>query len=687
MIDHSTVDRIFAAANIVDVISDFITLKKKGVNYNACCPFHNEKTPSFVVSPAKGLFKCFGCGKGGNAVTFVMEHESMSYVEALKYVAHKYNIEVEEKEETEEQKRKNDDRESLMAVTNYGSQYFIEQLHKTSEGQNVGLSYFRERGFSDQTIVKFGLGFCPTGGDTFTRAALKDGYKEQFLVDSGLSIKRDEGGFYDRFWGRVMFPIHGISGRVTGFGGRTLRTDKKVAKYLNSPESEIYHKSSILYGLFFAKKAITRADSCILVEGYTDVISMHQAGIENVVASSGTSLTEDQIRLISRFTKNITIIYDGDAAGIKASLRGINLILAQGLNVRIVPLPVEHDPDSFARAHTTVELEEYILSNTEDFMSFKTKLLLDDSKGDPLKKASVVSDIVESISLIPDGITRSVYISECAKLLEISEDVLVREVGGRMAKRSDGDQGYQAYRNAIKKQENKQLANDITRKDVSAGSSCDELEKEIVKYLLRYGDQQFKYIEDNQVFELNVAQTLIDEISQHEVSLQNPTFRIIFDTYQQELEQRSEQQEQEEQELEPSSVSIPMHIFTNHTDPEVCSVAVDLLTSDDVYIPSRLWDRYDILVDSESDRLSIAIPRVIKLYKSKAIELLIAHLMEQMDNLSAQLETAEQQGDDDPSTQQQRQQMQEELKGLTSKISALNRERIAISKQLSRLIL
>lgn len=665
MIDRTTVDRIFAAANIVEVISDFITLKKKGVNYSACCPFHNEKTPSFVISPAKGLYKCFGCGKGGNAITFVMEHESMSYVEALKYVAKKYNIEVEEQPETEEQKRRNDDRESLMSVTSFASQYFVDQLNNTPDGKNIGLSYFIERGFSEATVKRFELGYCPSGGDRFTQAALKAGYKEQFLVDSGLTIKREEGGYYDRFSGRVMFPIHGISGRVTGFGGRTLRTDKKVAKYLNSPESEIYHKSNILYGLFFAKKAITRADSCILVEGYTDVISMHQAGIENVVASSGTSLTEDQIRLINRFTKNVTIIYDGDAAGIKASLRGINLILAQGLNVRIVPLPPEHDPDSFARSRSTSELEEYILSNTEDFMSFKTKLLLKDTGGDPLKKASTITDIVESISLIPDGITRSVYISECSKLLDISEEVLLREVGAKRAKINSGSEGFDAYRNAQKKQQRQQQSITIDT-NTAIGSSIAELEKEIVKYLLKYGDQSFKYINGSDTFDLNVAHTLIDEITQHGIALKDNIYRTIFDLYRTTLEQAEQQQQTEEESA--NSVTVPMHIFTNYEDPQVCNVVVDLLTSDDAYITSRLWNRFDILVDQESDRLSLAIPRVIKLYKSKAIDMLIAQLMEELKR--------SEEGEDE-----------EHVRTLMSKISALNRERIAISKDLSRLIL
>ena len=345
MIDKETVDRIYAAANIVEVVSDFVTLKRKGANYQACCPFHSERTPSFIVSPAKGLFKCFGCGKAGNAVTFVMEHEKMTYVEALKYVAKKYGIEVRERELSPEEVKRNDDRESMMVLNGWASDYFQHVLHDTDEGLSVGMGYFRERGFTDATIRKFGLGFCPAKGDAMTTAALSAGYKEQYLVDTGLTIKRETGGYYDRFTGRVIFPIHSISGRVIAFGGRVLRTSERTAKYLNSPESVVYSKSHSLYGIYHAKNAIVRENYCILVEGYTDVLRMHQTGIENVVASSGTSLTTDQIRLISRFTKNITVIYDGDAAGIKASLRGIDMILREGLNVRVVLLPEPEDPD------------------------------------------------------------------------------------------------------------------------------------------------------------------------------------------------------------------------------------------------------------------------------------------------------------------------------------------------------
>ena len=412
MIDRSTVDRIYAAANIVDIVGDYVTLKKKGVNYQACCPFHNEKTPSFVVSPSKGVYKCFGCGKGGNAVTFIMEHESISYPEALKIVAKRYGIEVEEREQTEEDVRRNNNRESMFTLNGWAAEYFSKYLLNNSEGKSIGLSYFsQKRGFTDATIRKFGLGFCSASGDAMTQAALAAGYKEEFLLSTGLSLKREsDGRLYDRFRDRVMFPVHNISGRVVAFGGRTLRTDGKVAKYQNSPESEIYSKTRELYGLYFAKKAIQQQGFAIMVEGYTDVISMHQAGVENVVASSGTSLTIEQIRLLSRFTRNITVIYDGDSAGVKATMRGIDMILKEGMNVRIVSLPVEHDPDSFARAHTADEVRDYIQRTEEDFLSFKAKMLMREAGTDPIRRSEVVGDMVRSIVQIPDPIQRSIYI-------------------------------------------------------------------------------------------------------------------------------------------------------------------------------------------------------------------------------------------------------------------------------------
>ena len=404
MIDRETVDRIYAAANIVDIIGEYVTLKRKGVNYQACCPFHNEKTPSFVVSPSKGVYKCFGCGKGGNAVTFLMEHENITYPEALKMVAKRYGIEVKEKEMSEEEVRRNDDRESMFALNGWAADYFSNYLHHETEGMSVGMTYFRQkRGMTDATIKKFGLGFCPARGDRMSKDALAAGYKKEFLVSTGLSLEREsDGSLYDRFRDRVIFPVHNISGRIVAFGGRTLRTDKTVAKYQNSPESEIYSKKRELYGLYFAKKAIQQLDFAIMVEGYTDVISMHQAGVENVVSSSGTSLTTEQIRLLNRFTKNITVIYDGDSAGIHASLRGIDMILREGMNVRVVLLPEPEDPDSFARAHTAAEVQEYIRANEQDFLAFKAKLLLEAAQGDPIRKAALIADMVQSIAQIPD---------------------------------------------------------------------------------------------------------------------------------------------------------------------------------------------------------------------------------------------------------------------------------------------
>ena len=376
MIDQATIQKIFDAADIYEVVSDFVSLKKRGVNYLGLCPFHNEKTGSFTVSPAKGIYKCFGCGKGGNAVNFIMEHEQMSYVEALKYLAEKYHIPVEEKELTEEQRKEKTERESMLIVSSYANEYFQYQLWNTDEGRSVGLGYLRQRGISDEMIRKFGLGYNPEGWGAFTKAAQEKGYKKEFLVKTGLTIENEK-GLFDRFRARVMFPVLDLAGKVIAFGGRTMTTDKKISKYLNSPESEIYHKSKTLYGIFFAKKSIVQQDRCILVEGYTDVISFHAKGIENVVASSGTSLTIEQIRMIRRLTLNVTIIYDGDAAGIKASLRGIDLVLEEGLNVRVLLLPDGEDPDSFARSHTPQDLADFIANNETDFINFKTKLLLD----------------------------------------------------------------------------------------------------------------------------------------------------------------------------------------------------------------------------------------------------------------------------------------------------------------------
>lgn len=430
MIPQDTVDKILDSAQIVDVISDFVSLKRRGANYIACCPFHNEKTPSFYVSPAKGIYKCFGCGKSGTAVGFVMEHESMTYVEALKYLARKYGIEVKEKEDSPEEIAARQRNESLLLVMDYTEQFFKDSL-KTQEGRSIGYAYFRSRGLEDATIEKYGLGWSPKSGHALAEAALAKGYKEEFLTATGVCIKRNDGSLIDKFYDRAMFPIHSVSGRVIAFGGRTLRSDYKTAnigKYVNSPETEIYDKSRSLYGIYFAKSEISKLDKCYLVEGYLDVLSMHQLGITNVVASSGTSLTVPQIRLIKKFTDNVTIMYDGDAAGIHAALRGIGLILKEGLNVRVVLLPDGDDPDSYSQKHNLEEVQAFLRANEQDFIEYKTDLLLGQSGNDPLKKAELINDIADTIALIPDQIKRAVYVQSAAVKFGINEDALYARI-------------------------------------------------------------------------------------------------------------------------------------------------------------------------------------------------------------------------------------------------------------------
>ena len=424
MIDKATIDKIMDAANIVDVVSEFVTLRKAGVNYKGLCPFHNEKTPSFVVSPSKGYCHCFSCGKGGNVVGFIMEHEQMTYPEALRWLAKKYNIEIRERELTDDEKREQGERESLFIVNDWALRYFQDNLTNTDKGRAIGLAYFRSRGFRDDTISRFQLGYAMPERDALAKTALAKGFKEQYLIDTGLCYKRDDGRLQDRYAGRVIFPVHTVTGRVVAFGGRILGNDKKAAKYVNSPESLIYHKSNELYGIYQAKHAITKQDRCYLVEGYVDVTSMHQSGVENVVASSGTSLTTGQIRLIRRFTSNITVLYDGDAAGIHASIRGIDMLLAEGMNVKVLLLPDGDDPDSFAQKHPAEEFRSYIEAHQTDFIEFKTNLLL---KGvtDPVKRSEAISSIVKSVSVIQDQITRATYITECAHRLGMPESTLI----------------------------------------------------------------------------------------------------------------------------------------------------------------------------------------------------------------------------------------------------------------------
>ena len=657
MIDRETVDRIYAAANIVDIIGDYVTLKRKGVNYQACCPFHNEKTPSFVVSPSKGVYKCFGCGKGGNAVTFLMEHENITYPEALKMVAKRYGIEVKEKEMTEEEVRRNDDRESMFALNGWAAEYFANYLHRETEGQSVGLAYFRQaRGLTDATIRKFGLGFCPAKGDRMSKDALAAGYKKEFLLSTGLSLARErDGSLYDRFRDRVIFPVHNISGRVVAFGGRTLRTDKTVAKYQNSPESEIYSKKRELYGLYFAKRAIQQQDFAIMVEGYLDVISMHQAGIENVVASSGTSLTTEQIRLLGRFTKNITVIYDGDSAGIHASLRGIDMILKEGMNVRVVLLPEPEDPDSFARSHTASEVQAYIRDHERDFLEFKANLLLQDAEGDPIRKAALIGDMVQSIAQIPDPIQRSVYVKECARIMDIDENILISEVA-RKRLTTSGDREADEFlrRQAAQRQrEAAQPEVEYVRK-VEAGSGFEALEREIVKYLLKYGHCSFDFKEGRTMVACNVAEVVFDELGRDNIVFRNPVYAKIMETYRGQWERLG------------TGTEVPAHCFLNHIDPEVCNASVDILTSDDNYVPSQLWRRKEIHVESDAEMLAVGVPKAVTLYKSKVVEEMIKELQAKLGDESLP---------------------EEEQVALLQRLSGLNKVKVSIARRLQRLIL
>lgn len=621
MIDHNTIQRIIDTADIVDVVQDFVNLKKRGVNYLGLCPFHNEKTPSFTVSPSKGIYKCFGCGKGGNAVNFIMEHEHLSYPEALKYLAKKYNIEIVEKELTAEEIQQQNERDSLLVVTKFANSYFQEKLHKHTDGRAIGLSYFKERNFREDIIKKFELGYSLDIKDAFTKAALEKGYKLNFLEKSGLTIVKDQDK-YDRFRGRVMFPIHSLSGNVVGFGGRILKKDAKAAKYLNSPESEIYHKSRILYGMYQAKKSITQKDHCFLVEGYTDVISMHQAGIENVVASSGTSLTVEQIRLIKRFTPNVTIIYDGDEAGIKASLRGIDLILEQGLNVKVLLLPNGEDPDSFAKSKSSSEFLDFIRENEEDFITFKTKLLSKDAKNDPVKKANLITDVVRSIAVIPENITRTVYIKECSRILDIDEKVLYSEIG--KIRRRNIEKEYK--RQIVSPEDHYKTASPSVPSFVSDIYS-EAQEKEIIRLLLHYGNhtlysyQETKYDEPRLV---SVAEYIINEILNDDLEFKNLIYKQIFQEYLEALKR--------EEKIENKH-------FIYHSDPQISKLAADLLSNS--YTLSKIFKKGGILIETEEMKLKRLVPETIISYKRKILEIAQSDVSEKLKEAQHNMQTKE----------------------------------------------
>jgi len=602
MIDHATIERIIDAAEISDVVSDFVTLRKRGVNMLGMCPFHNEKTPSFTVSPAKGIFKCFGCGKAGNSVNFIMEHESLTYPEALKWLAKKYHIDVIEHEDSEEQKQLNDERESLMIVSGYAQKYFTKYLWEENEGRTIGLSYFRERSFRDDILKKFEVGFAPDGKTPFTEAAQKEGYKIDFLEKTGLTIKRDD-WMRDRFAGRVMFPIHNIAGRVIAFGGRILKEDKNMAKYLNSPESEIYHKSKVLYGIFQAKREISKTDRCYLVEGYTDVLSMHQAGIENVVASSGTALTADQIRLIKRFTPNVTIIYDGDEAGIKASLRGIDLVLEEGMNVKVLLLPTGEDPDSFAKKMGASGYLNYIKENETDFIQFKTRLLLKSTENDPVAKAKLISDVIRSVAVIPDTIIRSVYIKECSKLLDVNEDVLYNEVQKQKRKQSDDFRT-----NEIREQTRKVARQPEIPKVAKPGEFLEE-ELVFLRFLLKFNKNPLFELEGenpNETEVISVGEFMITELENDELISQNELFRIIFGEVKDNLGKKDFD---------------PWKHFIYNSNSEVSKLATNLLS--DKHLESKIWQRGGGYTEKEEDILDLLIPKVINEYKARKIRLML----------------------------------------------------------------
>ena len=556
MIPQDTVNKILDSAQIVEVISDFVSLKRRGANFIACCPFHNEKTPSFYVSPSKGIYKCFGCGKSGTAVGFVMEHESMTYVEALKYLAKKYGIEVKEKEDSPEEIAARQRSESLYLVMDFAEKFFQESL-KTPEGRSIGYAYFRSRGLEDSTIEKYGLGWSPKGGSVFSREALAKGYKEEFLTATGVSIKRNDGSLIDKFYDRVMFPIHSVSGRVIAFGGRTLRSDYKTAnigKYVNSPETEIYDKSRSLYGIYFAKSEISRQDKCFLVEGYLDVLSMHQLGITNVVASSGTSLTVPQIRLIKKFTSNVTIMYDGDAAGIHAALRGIGLILKEGINVRVVLIPDGDDPDSYSRKHTLEEMRKFLEDNEQDFITYKTDLLLGQAGNDPLKRAELINDIADTIALIPDQIKRAVYVQNAADKFGIAEDMIYARIHSSRQKMIE-EERKEAERERIREERadaNAVVPEVSVNADVAPSQVVPEQpvpvtsaaagfespvlqpsEKDLLGFILRNGMSPLEFESDSPYYEeegaVPVADFIRDALDGHEFA--NTSYRRVYDEY------------------------------------------------------------------------------------------------------------------------------------------------------------
>lgn len=669
MIDQPTIDRILDAANIVDVVSEFVTLRKRGVNYVGLCPFHDDKSPSFYVSPAKNICKCFACGEGGTAVHFIMKHEQIGYFDALRFLAKKYNIEIAERELSDEEKRVRSDRESMFIVNAWAQQYFSQMLHEHVEGKTVGMRYFIERGFREDTIRKFQLGYSLDQRDALYLQALRKGYKKEYLEKTGLVIAYENGNVNDRFRGRVIFPVHSLSGKVVAFGGRVLKKDEKTAKYVNSPESPIYHKSNELYGIYFAKQAIVKADRCYLVEGYTDVISMHQSGVENVVASSGTALTHGQIRLIHRFTNNITVLYDGDAAGIKAAIRGIDLLLDEGMNVKVVLLPDGEDPDSFARSHSATEFTEFIRQHETDFIRFKTKLLLADAGNDPVKRAALIGDIIRTIAIVPDDITRTIYIRECSAMMEIDEQVVLNQVNKQRLSKNEQKPSvpvtnrstteilppdYSIAEPSGQMQEvpvataepvSDQLPPDFPpppEEEFSGSNEMPEIppsapveetqvmtrqrspyeafEIALLRYVVRYGERVLYDYVDEETKErivMRVAEFIRDDLERDDLSFYTPIFKQMLD----EAANRCGEE-----------TFIAHRYFLSHPDPLISRVAANLMS--EKYQLSKYHFKFRE-VEQEEDKLDQLVVRDLFAFKEAYIMRQLKEKQEQLKQLSS----------------------------------------------------
>lgn len=698
MIDQPTIDRILDAANIVDVVSEFVTLRKRGINYVGLCPFHSDKSPSFYVSPAKNICKCFACGEGGTAVHFIMKHEQLSYYDALRFLAKKYNIEIQERELTDREKQARSDRESMLIVNSWAQQYFTTQLYGTPEGKTVGLRYFAERGFREDTIRKFQLGYGLDQRDALYKESQKKGYKKEFLEKTGLVISYEDGRVNDRFRGRVIFPVHSLSGKVVAFGGRVLKKNEKTAKYVNSPESEIYHKSNELYGIYFAKQAIVKADRCFLVEGYTDVISMHQAGIENVVASSGTALTQGQIRLIHRFTNNITVLYDGDAAGIKAALRGIDLLLENGMNIKVVLLPDGEDPDSFARKHNASQFAEFIKQNETDFVRFKTRLLLEEAGTDPIKRSALISDIIKTIAIIPDNIARSLYIRECSAMMEIDEQILLNEINKIRLNREEKQAntpyftppapapvpeypdipGYQPYPeellppspadNSIPPMDNIPPPPEEYGLEESGSippvppppvhippkrSPYEAYEIALLRYIVRYGEHvlfQYKEEESDEEVTIRVAEYIRSELERDDLTFYTPLFKSMME---------------EAAEHCTTEGFVANRYFLAHPDPNVSRLAANLIS--EKYQLSKYHTRFRE-IETEEKKLDQLVLRELYAFKD-------AYILGQIKEIQMQIKEVQTKGD------------MNQVFELMKKLTRLNEIKTVLSKELGERII